>query len=49
MYTYCLNKYVEGEYEIYLNDSIFCHVSESDFQVFYKMAVKSGHKIMRRV
>ena len=49
MYTYCLNKYVEGEYEIYLNDSIFCHVSESDFQVFYNMVVKSGNRIMRRV
>ena len=49
MFTYCINKFVECEYEIYLNDNIFCHVSESDFKVFYNMAVKSGHKIMRRV
>ncbi len=37
------------EYEVFLGDEIFCHLSQSDFWVFNAMCLKSGNKLLRRV
>ena len=33
-FTAKLNTLVNGEYEIFCNGEIFCHLSESDFEIF---------------
>jgi hypothetical protein len=33
-FTAKLNPLVQGEVEVYQNDEIFCHLSESDFETF---------------
>lgn len=34
------------EYAIYIDGEIFCHVSETNFDTFQLMCVRSGNKIL---
>lgn len=49
IFNYKLNTMYSGEHEIYINDSIFCHLSESSFDLFKKMVHASGNFLMRRL
>ena len=35
-FTACPNPHVEGEWEVYNNSEIFCHLSDRDFATFRK-------------
>lgn len=49
IFNFKKNELCEGEICVFIGDEIFCHLSETDFDIFYKMVLKSKNKIMLRV
>jgi hypothetical protein len=47
VFSYTYNSALH-EYEIYLGDEIFCHLSEGDFDIFLKIVTKSGNRLVVR-